>query len=530
MNTQPDHPAEIEQQAALELAQLREQAQQSRTLLIGLQEDLLAAHARLSQAHAAWSDAGPALRHAASAPAAGVMAHERQSGTQQWTSSSEPLREQLIQALAQARGRSAQVAMIVVEATDAQGAWVDEPVMAEAMRCLASVLRAADAVSHHVGDSSLVLLAEVAQAADAALIANKIRSTLFGAEAFNVRGRGLVVRLGISLYPQDGADAATLYDRACVSLHGAERDQHATMAIPGEQPVVPLQDRQTPAWRAAPVRQLAPVDAAVTEHERRHLQLREANEQLVLAALSAQELQAAAEQAQRRQMEFLAVLAHELRDPLAPLSNVAAMLGRVHTDEPLLLRLQAVIVRQVQHMTRLVSDLLDVSRVSTGKLRLACRVVDLVGVLEDAVDTCQAALSARQQHLITHLPQRPLEVEGDPIRLAQVFSNLLGNASKYTPDSGQIELSILESDAAIAITVSDNGIGITAATLPHVFEPFRQDTQAAGFNGEGLGIGLTVVRELVQAHGGHVIAQSAGSGLGSRFVVTLPRSGRRLVA
>lgn len=260
----------------------------------------------------------------------------------------------------------------------------------------------------------------------------------------------------------------------------------------------------------------------VAEHQRGQANLQEANEQLVLAALDAQDLQAAAEQAQRRQTEFLAILAHELRNPLTPIRTAAALLGRLRSDEPLLARVQDVIERQVLHISRLVGDLLDVSRVSTGKLRLEKSVVELTAVIDESIDACQPAFDARQQQFLVEIPTHKLEVYADPIRLAQVFSNLLDNASKYTLNGGKIHFSVLVVGHEARIAVSDNGIGITAEALPRVFEPFVQDIHATVFNGVGLGIGLTVVRELVEAHGGTIVASSAGSGEGSEFVVMLP--------
>ncbi len=260
----------------------------------------------------------------------------------------------------------------------------------------------------------------------------------------------------------------------------------------------------------------------LVEHEILHAQLREANEQLVFAALGAQTLQAAAEQAQRRQTELLAVVAHELRNPLAPIRAAAALLPRTPGDPLLLGRIKAIIERQVAHMSRLVGDLLDASRVSTGKLRVDRQRVDMAAIVGTAVDTCQPALDKRQQQLDLRQDAAVMEVDGDPVRLTQVLVNLLDNASKYTPDGGTLGLVLGVAGDAIVLTVSDSGIGISAEALPNVFEPFVQDAHAIGFNSVGLGIGLTVVRELVEAHGGDVVASSAGRGRGSQFVVTLP--------
>jgi len=261
------------------------------------------------------------------------------------------------------------------------------------------------------------------------------------------------------------------------------------------------------------------------ESERKHSQLQEANAQLVLAALTAQEGQCVAEHAHRRQVEFLAVLAHELRNPLTPIRTAAALLGRIPAGE--LPRVRAVIERQVAHLSRLVADLLDVSRVATGKLRLDIGSVDLAGTIAQAVDTCRPAMDTRWQRLRVQMPSKALQVRGDPLRLAQVVGNLLDNASKYTPNGGEVALSAVVTADAVVLTVSDNGIGIAAEALPHVFEPFVQDAHAVGFDNTGLGVGLAVVRELVGAHGGSVVARSAGIGLGSEFVVTLPLAGPR---
>ena len=148
--------------------------------------------------------------------------------------------------------------------------------------------------------------------------------------------------------------------------------------------------------------------------------------------------------------------------------------------------------------------------------------IDIAAVVDAAIEACRPAMDTRLQRLTVHLPTSALEVHGDAARLVQVLGNLLDNASKYTPDGGEIRLSVQARGDSVVVAVTDNGIGISAESLPRIFEPFVQDTQAIGFNGAGLGIGLTVVRELVEAHAGEVQASSAGTGLGSEFVVTLP--------
>lgn len=249
----------------------------------------------------------------------------------------------------------------------------------------------------------------------------------------------------------------------------------------------------------------------------------EANARLSLAALRANELQAEAELSRRKQTEFIAVLAHELRSPLVPIRMATLLLGRTTGDE--LERLQAIIHRQVTHLARLADDLLDLSRVNTGKLRLEREVVDLTCIVDAAAAACRPAMSRRHQQFTIRMPDEPVELDADPVRLTQVLSNLLDNASTYSPGGSSIALSIDVDPIrdVVVTTVSDSGMGMSKAALCTVFEPFTQDRHAMDVNATGLGIGLTLVRELVETHGGSVVATSGGPGMGSQFVVTLPR-------
>jgi signal transduction histidine kinase len=216
------------------------------------------------------------------------------------------------------------------------------------------------------------------------------------------------------------------------------------------------------------------------------------------------------------------MVAHELRNPLNPIRSAAELLKRVRGDQELLANLQGIIERQVAHMSRLIDDLLDGSRAGLGKLRLQYSTVNILEVVDVAVDTCRPAIEARRQNLALHLPSGPLNMEGDHLRLAQVVSNLLDNASKYTPKGGSITLTTKAEGDAIVIVVADNGIGITSDALSHIFELFVQDERALALQNGGLGIGLSVVRDLVEAHDGTVEARSAGTDRGSEFIVRLP--------
>jgi len=268
---------------------------------------------------------------------------------------------------------------------------------------------------------------------------------------------------------------------------------------------------------------LAQSDAATLprlEDQCLYQELREANAQLVIAALSAQDLHATAERALSQQKNILAIVAHELRNPLTPISLIAERMVRLPSDQ--LPRMRELIEGQVRHISKLVDDLLDVSRVSTGKLRVERQHVYMIEILNNAIGACSPLMMAKKQHFEAHLPDGALIVNGDPARLTQILSNLLTNAAKYTPAEGRIKLSVTAQADVLKIRVSDNGIGISAEVLPFIFDPYVQDEHAIGFNGSGLGIGLTVVRELVEAHGGKVVGMSEGSGKGSEFVVTLP--------
>ena len=255
-------------------------------------------------------------------------------------------------------------------------------------------------------------------------------------------------------------------------------------------------------------------------------ELQEDNDELVQTAITAIGDQLLAEEALQRQTRALALAAHELRNPLTPVRSAALLLGKA-TSLDQLPRLAAIIERQVMHMTRMIDDLLDAARVTTGKLHVVRTRLDLHEVFDNVVDVCRPAMDARQQSFTLNVPERPLVLEGDLLRLSQVFTNILNNAAKYTPVGGAISLDC-SVDAPgggggeVVVAVSDNGIGISPAALPVIWEPFVQDPQAMVFSNEGLGVGLTLVRELVQAHAGSVSASSAGAGHGSRFVVVLP--------
>lgn len=253
-----------------------------------------------------------------------------------------------------------------------------------------------------------------------------------------------------------------------------------------------------------------------------HQDLLEANENLVLASLLAQQMETQAKELYSQQILFMAMVAHELRNPLHPIRAATALLERVHTDESLLTKLQGIIERQVVQMSRLIEDLLDGSSLSAGTLRLRRGPVAVVDTLRLAAEASRPAIDAKRQRLELALPATEIHIHGDPARLMQVFTNLLDNASKYTPEDGEIRVEMVQSGPDLVVSVTDDGIGISPEILPRVFDLYVQDPRARAHSRGGLGIGLAVVRDLVEAHGGTTVATSPGLGRGSRFIVTLP--------
>lgn len=229
-------------------------------------------------------------------------------------------------------------------------------------------------------------------------------------------------------------------------------------------------------------------------------------------------------QANRRKTEFLATLAHELRNPLAPLSNGLHLMRLAGGKPEVLEKTRRMMERQVQHMVHLVDDLLDVARISTGKVELRRRDMDLKDVVATAVETSASLVDQGGHRLTVEVPPRPLPMHADPTRIAQVVSNLLNNAAKYTPEGGRIALKVGVEGREAVLSVTDTGIGIAPDAIDKVFEMFAQVPGDAGRPQGGLGIGLSLVQSLVALHGGSVSASSPGPGKGSTFTVRLPLS------
>jgi len=226
--------------------------------------------------------------------------------------------------------------------------------------------------------------------------------------------------------------------------------------------------------------------------------------------------------ADHRKDEFLATLGHELRNPLAPLLTGLQLLRASGLQDPAVIRVSGVMERQIAHLVRLVNDLLEVSRITRGLIHVDRVAVDLMSIINAAVETCRPAIDASRHQLTIDSCAEPLTVNGDAVRLTQVFANLVTNAAKYTTERGHIRVRLRADDGRAVVSVSDDGIGIAPDQLTSVFEMFTQLDRSNRLGQGGLGIGLTLVRSLVEMHGGTVTAHSEGIGKGSEFIVSLP--------
>jgi len=222
--------------------------------------------------------------------------------------------------------------------------------------------------------------------------------------------------------------------------------------------------------------------------------------------------------------EFMTVFSHELRNSLGAIGSAARVLRMDTSADPSAVKARMLIERQVGHMTRLVEDLLDVSRVRSGQLRLQCQRIDLRVLAAHAAQTVEFTMEQRHHRMTTSFPDAPVWLQADPARLEQVFVNLLLNAAKYTDAGGDVELFVEQEEVEAIVRIRDSGIGIATEVLPRVFGLFVQADPSSGRTEAGLGIGLALVRSLVERHGGRVTAASAGTGHGSEFTVRLPRS------
>jgi PAS domain S-box-containing protein len=323
---------------------------------------------------------------------------------------------------------------------------------------------------------------------------NRRFEEIFGVRSDAIRGRSLR-----EVFPQDVAESFERNHRRALSA-GRPIEIEETVPYRGESRVyasvmAPLFDG------AGQPRGIVSVATDVTERKHFEDTLREAD---------------------RRKDEFLAMLSHELRNPLAPIRNAVQVLSILGTSDPRFQEARDIIVRQVEHLTRLVDDLLDVSRLTRGKITLKKEPLSLSDVVDAAVETSRHLVEQHEHSLNVRMNDPNIRLEGDHARLVQVIANLLANAAKFTPKGGHISLVVERSAGDAVIRVRDTGVGIAKAAQGRVFELFAQEETTLARSQGGLGIGLTLVKRLVDMHGGRVTVQSEGQGRGSEFKVTLP--------
>lgn len=324
-----------------------------------------------------------------------------------------------------------------------------------------------------------------------------------------------------------------------------------TLADPGI-PMLMAALRIQPTWSALPVVALCQQGAespAVAQLLRRvHNAIvldRPASKRGLLSALTAarharraqyvirdqirklQQAEEALRQADRRKDEFLATLAHELRNPLAPMRTGLAVLERTGPGDERSARVRGMMDRQLAQMVKLIDELLDVSRIATGKIVLRAEPLDMREIVRVAVENCDSAIRESAHQIKLDIPESSITVLGDAARLSQVVTNLIGNAVKYTPPNGLIRIALLREGGQAILRVADNGLGIPGDMLEQVFELFAQVNHTLDRSQGGLGIGLSLVRRLVELHGGRVVARSEGTGQGSTFEMSLPLTARR---
>lgn len=381
---------------------------------------------------------------------------------------------------------------------DTLGHAAGDEVLKEAARRLESAVRETDTVSRHGGDEFVVLLTELSPGADTCSVAAKLLLELqapIELESGQVR---LTASIGVSLYPTDAHDAKTLIALADAAMYAAKRSGGGRCVFQRDVGTGASPGAAAGALMAARSAGGAEHTTASPKREKPEMRLHPEH------------------------VAFLAMVAHELRNPLAPLRHAATLLSRATTQEESLQKLQGIIVRQVARMARLIDDLLHVSSEGVGKFHLQYEDVDLAELFQTVLEACHPAIHGRRQEMDARLPAVWPAMRGDAVRLAQVFGNLVDNASRYTPEGGRITLTVDVGPAEIDVMVSDSGVGISAEALQHIFKLFVQENRVPSVRRDGLGIGLAVVRELVQLHGGTVVARSEGHNLGSSFVVRLP--------
>jgi diguanylate cyclase (GGDEF)-like protein len=434
------------------------------------------------------------------------------------------MNDRLDSAITLARRRDTHIALLFIDLdyfkpiNDTLGHPVGDVVLCQVARRLESVVRSSDTVSRYGGDEFLVLLAEVTQASDAAQIADKMLVSL--SEPCHVGD--IVLRLsasiGIALFPEDGDDAATLIDRADVAMYRAKREGGGCFDFH----CADVARAVGLAPRIGPVRPLPTShrEFLLAEREMHARNLREANENLTLALLSAQALDEQANQLRWRQIRFLSMVAENLRKPLHPIRAAASLFSRARKDGTMHARLPSIIKRQVRRMSQLVDDLVAAAHPGGTEVMFELRPIDLMMVLGAAAEQTRRTLDGKRQRLVKSWPAGLPAARGHAVRLIGILARLLDNASSHSADGSEIRLSVDTVNGWVRITVSDDGTGIAADALPAIFAPAELTRPSPRHPV----MDLHVLRDMVEAQGGSLLATSGGPGLGSQFSVSLPQA------
>lgn len=533
MTLPPASPDTGVERAEAKLAKLGVQVEAVQALLVRLLQDVVHAESRLESLDAARlvevneqllvSAINSQVASEATAQALALAAESAAQDPLTGLPNRTTLLDRFMQATANTKRRGAQFALLFLDLdgfkplNDTYGhAFGDQMLRLSAERML-SVVREVDTVSRHGGDEFVILLAELTRPEDASTVAEKLIAAISADAEIDGHTVRVTASVGIAIHPDHGEDFATLLACADAAMYESKRHRHGGVVIFDASMKSPLKENDAPDL---PIR-----GPAVLGPDATHARLREANEKLVIAVIDAQELQAAAELARHQQTEFIKRVAAELLDPVAPIRIASAMLGRQSNDQheqPLLPLVEGIVEKQITEMSRIVDKIVDASTIEKKPLMLDRARVDFAGIVHASAVGHQAMFESRDQRFDMRLPAGVLEVDGDAARLEQIIGNLLDNASRHTHNGGRIRLSVSTTPDTLVLTVADNGLGVTQQMLPYVFEPFVQDSHTLSLDGLGLGIGLTIARALAQAHGGSLVAYSAGANRGSQLVMTLP--------
>jgi PAS domain S-box-containing protein len=419
--------------------------------------------------------------------------------------------------------RSVRGVEAIAERPDGSRIWFEPyptPLFDSAGNLIGGINMLVDITERKRAEETRALLAAVVETSDDAIITknldgvitswNQSAERLFGYTAEEAVGRSVMM-----LIPPDRLHEEP---KILARLRSGERVDHfETIRVRKDGQLLDISLTISPVKdRSHRIIGISKIARDITEQKRVEKALRESEEALRAA--------------DHRKNEFLATLAHELRNPLAPIRNSLHILRMTGTDDPSAARVQEMLERQVNHMSRLVDDLLDVARITSGRIELRSEPVELAALIRSAVEVSKPLIDVANHRLATTLPPRPITVEGDAIRLTQVITNLLNNAAKYMEPGGQIWLTAASEGDEAVISVRDTGIGIAPDMLPRVFQMFTQVDRDGKHTQGGLGVGLALARQLVEMHGGRIEGRSQGKGQGSEFVVRLPLAEQQLPA